>query len=410
MELTKNKFKRTEVGLIPEDWDCLRIGSFANCTSGGTPSTQNGKYWGGDIPWMNSGELNLKHVYDVENRITEDGLNNSSTKYIPENSVLIGLAGQGKTRGTVAINHVRLCINQSIASIFPSNKHNSHFLYFYLDSQYYELRKLSTGDGGRGGLNLGIIKSLFVPIATLTEQKAIATALSDVDELIAKLEKLIEKKKAIKQGAMQALLTPKKDWTHAKIFELGLDISDGNYSSKYPKSSEFKEIGIPFIRANNIKDITILDSDMRYISSELHAELRKGHLKKGDILITTRGEIGQIAIVPDRFVNSNINAQIVRINTNDKINNYFFAYSLMKSETQSTLLNLQTGSALKQLPVGKLNQVKISFPRREEQDSIANILKVIDSDIVSLDTKCQKYKNVKQGMMQELLTGRTRLV
>jgi len=127
-------YKRTEVGVIPGDWDTKTIGSFAYCTAGGTPSTQCIDYWDGPIRWMNSGELNLKIVHEVEGRITKKGLENSSTKLIPSKCVLIGLAGQGKTRGTVAMNMVELCTNQSIAAILPNP---SYFV------KYLTLRTLS---------------------------------------------------------------------------------------------------------------------------------------------------------------------------------------------------------------------------------------------------------------------------
>jgi type I restriction enzyme S subunit len=203
------KFKKSKVGRIPEDWETIKIGSIADVYSGGTPNTNTPSYWGGQIKWMSSGELNLKYVYDVENRITEEGLKNSSTKEIPKECVLVGLAGQGKTRGTVAINFVELCTNQSIASILPSAKYISKFLYYYLDSQYLELRKLSTGDGGRGGLNLSIIKNIFIPFPKPEEQKAIAEILTDMDSEIIDLESKKEKYQDIKQGMIQELLTGK---------------------------------------------------------------------------------------------------------------------------------------------------------------------------------------------------------
>jgi type I restriction enzyme S subunit len=155
---------------------------------------------------MNSGELNLKTVYEVEGRITELGLKNSSAKIIPPKCVLIGLAGQGKTRGTAAMNYVELCTNQSIAAIFPSQSFVSEYLYYNLDARYDELRELSAGDGGRGGLNLTIIKSLSIPFPTHAEQTAIATALSDMDAAIAALEARRDKTRSLKQGMMQALL------------------------------------------------------------------------------------------------------------------------------------------------------------------------------------------------------------
>ena len=100
-------------------WIVTKLGNVASVTAGGTPSTLNSNYWNGTIRWMNSGELTLKRVYEVQNFITEQGLKNSSTKLIPKFSVLIGLAGQGRTRGTVAMNMVELCTNQSVASVYP---------------------------------------------------------------------------------------------------------------------------------------------------------------------------------------------------------------------------------------------------------------------------------------------------
>ena len=203
------RLKNSELGEIPEDWEVVKIKEFTDCTAGGTPSTVISEYWNGGIPWMNSGELHLKQVYDVSGRITELGLNNSSTSVVPKNSVLIGLAGQGKTRGTVAISRIPLCTNQSIAAVFPNNLFCSEYLFYNLENRYEELRSLSTGDGGRGGLNLTIIRNLAVPFPSHPEQTAIAQTLSDMDSEIAALEVRAAKLAQIKQGLMQNLLTGK---------------------------------------------------------------------------------------------------------------------------------------------------------------------------------------------------------
>lgn len=191
------------------EWGVKQIGVFTDCTAGGTPSTSVASYWGGSIRWMSSGELNLKRVEEVADRITEAGLLNSSTKMIPKKCVLIGLAGQGKTRGTVAMNFVELCTNQSIAAVFPSSTFVPEYLYYNLDARYDELRELSAGDGGRGGLNLTIIKAIPVPLPCLAEQAAIAAVLSDMDAELAALEQHREKTRALKQAMMQELLTGK---------------------------------------------------------------------------------------------------------------------------------------------------------------------------------------------------------
>lgn len=158
---------------------------------------------------MSSGELHLKQVYAVADYITDEGLVNSSTKYVPKNSVLVGLAGQGKTRGTVAINRIELCTNQSIAAIFPSENHSTDFLFYNLGNRYEELRSLSTGDGGRGGLNLTIIRKVHIVLPPKEEQIAIAAILSDMDKEIQILQQRLDKTRQLKQGMMQELLTGK---------------------------------------------------------------------------------------------------------------------------------------------------------------------------------------------------------
>lgn len=189
-----------------EEWEERSIGSLTTISSGGTPTSTEPKYWGGDIPWMNSGELNLKKVYSVENKITDLGLKESSTKIIPPLCVLIGLAGQGKTRGTAAINYIELCTNQSIAAIHPNKKKfDSEFLYHKIDSMYETLRGLSTGEGGRGGLNLSIIRDIKIQIPSVKEQQQIASCLSEADKLINVQEEKIEQLKKHKKGLMQGL-------------------------------------------------------------------------------------------------------------------------------------------------------------------------------------------------------------
>jgi type I restriction enzyme S subunit len=200
---------RTRLPGFTVDWKKVPIGSFTDCKAGGTPSTSVPAYWGGNIRWMSSGELNLKRVREVSGRITELGLENSSAQLFPADSVLIGLAGQGKTRGTAAINLVSLTTNQSIAAIFPSGRHDSKFLFYVMETKYKELRDLSDGGGGRGGLNLAIIKDVQVTIPELDEQKKISEVLWSIDDELEALNEQVLKLRMVKEGMMQDLLTGK---------------------------------------------------------------------------------------------------------------------------------------------------------------------------------------------------------
>ena len=150
------------------------IGEFAECYPGATPSTKKKEYWnGGNIPWMSSGEVYKEHVYDTDQKITAAGYQNASTKMVPPHSIVIALAGQGRTRGTVAINEIELCTNQSLCAVIPDNRVIlTDYLFQDLKNRYEELREMSTVPGGRGGLSLTIINKVPVLVPPIDKQQA----------------------------------------------------------------------------------------------------------------------------------------------------------------------------------------------------------------------------------------------
>ena len=176
--------------------------------TGGTPSTTVDKYWGGSIPWLASTEIHQKIITRATKNITNIGLNNSSAKMAPKDSVLIALAGQGKTRGTAAFLAYPMALNQSLAALVAADETDSKFLYYLIENMYLELRELSSGDGGRGGLNKTLIKNINIRLPReIKEQHAIAEVLTAMDEEIESLETEKEKMIQIKEGAMDDLLT-----------------------------------------------------------------------------------------------------------------------------------------------------------------------------------------------------------
>lgn len=145
---------------------------------------------------------------------------------------------------------------------------------------------------------------------------------------------------------------------------------------------------------------------MKFISVEKHNQLRKGHLKLNDVLVTTRGEIGKIALVTRDFVDCNINAQIVRINAKELIIHAFFLYSLAFEKSQIQFKNLKTGSTLPQLPIGKLRQLKIGLPAQQEQKDIATVLLACDTKVNTLQRESALLDELFRAMLEELMTGR----
>ena len=178
----------------------VKIGNVSELKSGGTPKTENLEYWeNGIIPWMSSGEVNKGNIYETEKKITKEGYENSNTKMLPKNTVVIALAGQGKTRGTVAITRIELCTNQSLCGIIPNEKLNSDFLYHYLKTQYENLRQLSSGDGTRGGLNLKMLDNYLIPLPPLEVQKRIVEVLDNFEKICKELNIELSSEIEIKQ-------------------------------------------------------------------------------------------------------------------------------------------------------------------------------------------------------------------
>ena len=166
-------------------WEQHKLGDHSEIVAGGTPNTGHPEYWNPkEIPWMSSGEINNKVIYSTDNMISKIGFSNSSAKWVKEKSVLIALAGQGKTRGTVAISEIPLTTNQSIAAIQPDSFLYYKFLFQNLEERYNELREVSSGDGTRGGLNKQIISDLEVLAPEIQEQIKIGDFLCGIDTLI----------------------------------------------------------------------------------------------------------------------------------------------------------------------------------------------------------------------------------
>lgn len=200
---------KTRLDHFESEWKVYDINGITRAViTGGTPSTSRHEYYGGNIPWLSSTEIHQKRITKPTAYITDLGLQNSSAKIAPERSVLIALAGQGKTRGTAAFLTKQMALNQSLAALVTNEKCYPEFLYYLIESMYLYLRELSSGDGGRGGLNKKLIKSVEVTIPTdISEQEAIANVLTVMDEEIEALETERDKMIQIREGAMDDLLT-----------------------------------------------------------------------------------------------------------------------------------------------------------------------------------------------------------
>ncbi len=203
------------LGEIPEHWSCSSLKWFSKIYSGGTPSKDVEEYWiNGTVPWLNSGCVNQWDITEVSDYITEDAFNNSSAKWIPDKSLVIALAGQGKTKGMIAQVQFETTCNQSLGVIVPNEKIYNRFLQYWLKNNYQNIRSLGGGDK-RDGLNLVMIGGIPIPILPLNEQEKIANYLDsmnfELDSIKAKTEQEIELLKEHKTALISEVITGKVD-------------------------------------------------------------------------------------------------------------------------------------------------------------------------------------------------------
>ena len=334
--------------------------------SGATPSKAIKAYWeGGTIPWMSSGEVNQGIVTEVEGRITQLGYDKCSTKMVPLNSVVIALAGQGKTRGTVALMKTEACTNQSLAAIVPFEGLNGTFLYHYLKTQYRKLRDISSGDGTRGGLNLKMIRGFEIPLPPLPIQEAIVEILDKFDRLSAELQAELQARKTQYEYYRNQLLTRFAPDQQVKEYSLG-ELGDIRMCKRILKHQTNSEGGVPFYKIGSFGG----DADA-YINEELFQEYKSkySYPKKGDILISAAGTIGKGVIFdgkPSYFQDSNI----VWIDNDESkvLNMYLFhLYKIIKWK-------IDDGGVIKRLYNENIRSAKIQVPSLSEQTRIVSIL------------------------------------
>lgn len=313
----------------------------------------------------------------------------------------MAMYGQGKTRGKVAIMGFPASINQACAALSIADSVSKSFVFHNLSSRYQEIRELSN-TGNQENLNSYLIKNILIALPpNKDEQKAIAQALSDTDALIGSLEQLIAKKCYIKQGAMQELLTGRKrlqgfggDW---KVRQLG-DVAE-IIMGQSPNSScyNIQGKGLPLIQGN--ADISNRKTIKRIFTTEI---TKKGSY--GDILMSVRAPVGEIS---QAMFDVCLGRGVCSIRNGNR-NEFLYHYLIWR---EPDWVALSKGSTFDSVNSADVKTFQVFIPVEiEEQKAIATILSDMDTAIAVLEEKLTKTRQLKQGMMHELLTGRIRLV
>jgi type I restriction enzyme S subunit len=404
MELNQG-YKQTEVGIIPVDWKCLPLTDLVYYIHGKAHEQyieEFGKYIVVNSKFIST-DGNIKKFSNISfcTAIIGDIL-----------TVLSDLPnGKALAKCFVVNQNNTFAVNQRVCIWRPKSHVHSMYLFYLLNRNRYFL-SLNDGVSQTHILNHHIEKCRIQLPDNEREQISIATALSNIDELISQTEKLISKKKAIKQGVMQELLKPNEGWVTKKLGDVAELITKGTTPTSLGK--DFQTSGINFIKIESLTSTgEIIPNKLAFIDESTHQLLKRSQLKYGDILFSIAGALGRVAIVENDILPANTNQAlaIIRLNINLEIDlKYIFIY-LTSRPIQTHILNVSVQGAQANLSLLNISQLLIEMPiSKLEQTRIATILSNMDNEITFLEKKLSKRKMLKQGMMQALLTGKIRLL
>jgi type I restriction enzyme S subunit len=413
-------YKQTEVGLVPEDWEVtpfLSIGSVIDGDRGANYPGSRDFASDGHCLFLNAGNVTKAGFRFNEcafiNREKDERLSKGKLK---RGDIVL------TTRGTVGnfahfdskVPFENIRINSGMVILRrDSAVLDIKFLYAQLQSHVVEqqVERLTFGSA-QPQLTVKGISKFSVVLPPLPEQRAIAAALSDVDALLAKLDQLIAKKRDLKQATMQQLLTGQTRlpgfsgvW---KMVVLG-NLLTMKATYGIVTAGDFKSAGVPMMRGGDIKGGQV-GRNLPFVSPEKSSEYSRTVLKQDDVVIALVGYPGEAAKVPLRLEGANISRAVGLLRLNKDITPDYLVSYLNSPIGRRMVLAPSAGSAQLVVNLADLNKLVFPLPSLSEQTAIATVLSNIDAELAALEARRNKISDLKQGMMQELLTGRVRLV
>ena len=431
-------YKQTEVGIIPEEWAVVSVerlveekiiarpldGNHGNIH----PKSSDYVYHG--IPFVMANNFSNGHVnFESCKFITKERADKLQKGFSVSGDVLLthkGTVGSTAIVGELSTDYIMLTPQVTYYRIIDSNGLNNGYLRYYFDSSSFQSLFISLAGGGTRAY-LGIVKQLALPIVKppIKEQCVIAKTLNDVDALLDALERLIAKKRDLKQAAMQQLLTGQTrlpgfngEWKVKTLGEL-FNFSGGYSASRDQLSSE----GHCYLHYGDIhgakktcvdtcadyQDIPKLDIPLKKISS---ASL----LEDGDVVFVDASEdaegTSRHVVVVNRgdlpFI-SGLHTIVAKSKT-DELAHEYRRYCFQTAAIRKQFLFYAVGTKVSGISKSNIPKLTLPVPSIPEQTAIATVLSDMDAELAALEQRLAKTRALKQGMMQELLTGRTRLV
>jgi type I restriction enzyme S subunit len=363
-----------------------KIAEFCVISSGGTSSRDRlSEYFGGSIPWVKSGELREKSISRTEETLTEIGLQNSSAKYLPKYTVLIAM--YGATVGRTAILEIEATTNQAVAGIVP-DKEVADYKYLFHFLRFYAPRLVAAGVGGaQPNISQGILKNVDVPLPPLPIQKQIAAILEKADAAREKRQQANQLTEQFLQSTFLEMfgdpVTNPKGWDSRSLGEIAaperFSIVDGPFGS-HLKASEYTESGVRVIRVNNIFPNEFNFDDVRYISSDKYANIKRSTVRPNDVIMAKVGNtIGKTCVFPTSIEFAVLTANVCKI-TLDKVKAIpvFVSRQMNFEGIELQIRKLSGDTAKPMINLPRLRQLRLVVPPLSEQQKFAALVEKVE--------------------------------
>ncbi len=413
------------------EWKEYKLGDICNkVTSGGTPNTRKDEYYGGLIPWVRTQEVNFNRLYDTEIKISEEGLHNSSAKWIPENSVIIAM--YGATAGKVAINKIPVTTNQACCNLIIDHKKSDYrFIYYNILSRFSSIANMAVG-GAQQNLNAGMIKELSIFLPSLPTQTAIAEILSSLDDKIELNNKINQELEALAQtlfkqwfidfefpnengepykssgGEMveSELGEIPKGWVVERLGD-HLYIK-GRIGWKGLKKSEYLQDfeGYSIVNGSDFQNEQIDYFSCGWIPKERFDDSPEIQLKLNDILITKDGTIGKLAFVNRLNNPTSVASGVFVVRANSEKVSTFFCWSFFKSPYfQSLVKSRIDGSVIPHLYQKDFVEMFIPLPSISILHEFEIRVKAIFELIFEKKEESKELGMLRDTLLPKLISG-----
>ena len=387
---------------IPAGWSVKKVKELGRVVTGSTPSMACPENYGGTFCWATAQDFGSKYISNTVVKLSEQGKNCS--RMLPPGSVLITCIA---SLGLNAIAKVKMATNQQINAIVPNKENSGEFIYYQISQNTNQLKRFA-GAGGMMILTKGEFEKVPFVFPPLPEQEKIAGILGTWDEAIEKLSSLIEQKKRLKKGLMQKLLTGQtrlpgftQPWKEVKLGEIC------KLEATTSKSAFIDENGKYYII-----DMGAVSTEGTLISSK-RTNTCEDLLKINDIVMP-KDDIGGGNIIGKTAIIKQENTYILsdhvfKLNIHDSDSN-FISYLINSYGYNKYMRRMSCGSAILGLSKKDVEKCLLNIPSNiSEQHAIAEVLSTADDEINLLNQKLEAIKEQKKGLMQQLLTGQTRV-